>query len=138
IRQPGEQIIRHTVRGGELWLAPLTAGTRVEVVVRLGRGLSIDGRRRIKRRLVAGAAGLIFDARGRPLALPRGAERARRLTVWLKAAMGGRLPEAAPVADDAELRPAPQDLAAPDSDARLAVLVGSSAWDEEEADALLP
>ena len=138
IRQPGEQIIRHTVRGGELWLAPLTAGTRVEVVVRLGRGLSIDGRRRIKRRLVAGAAGLIFDARGRPLALPRGAERARRLTVWLKAAMGGRLPEAAPVADDAELRPAPQDLAAPDSDARLAALVGSSAWDEEEADALLP
>ncbi len=138
IRQPGEQIIRHTVRGGELWLAPLTAGTRVEVVVRLGRGLSIDGRRRIKRRLVAGAAGLIFDARGRPLALPRGAERARRLTAWLKAAMGGRLPEAAPVADDAELRPAPQDLAAPDSDARLAVLVGSSAWDEEEADALLP
>lgn len=138
IRQPGEQIIRHTVRGGELWLAPLTAGTRVEVVVRLGRGLSIDGRRRIKRRLVAGAAGLIFDARGRPLALPRGAERARRLTAWLKAAMGGRLPEAAPVADDAELRPAPQDLAAPDSDARLAALVGSSAWDEEEADALLP
>lgn len=138
IRQQGEQIIRHTVRGGELWLAPLTAGTRVEVVVRLGRGLSIDGRRRIKRRLVAGAAGLIFDARGRPLALPRGAERARRLTAWLKAAMGGHLPEPAPVADDAELRPAPQDLAAPDSDARLAALVGSSAWDEEEADALLP
>lgn len=138
IRQPGERIIRHTVRGGELWLAPLAAGTRVEVVVRLGRGLSIDGRRRIKRRLVAGAAGLIFDARGRPLALPRGAERARRLTAWLTAAMGGRLPAAAPVADDAELHPAPQDLAAPDPDARLAALVESSAWDEEEADALLP
>jgi len=108
------------------------------VVVRLRRGLSIDGRRRIKRRLVAGAAGLVFDARGRPLALPRGAERARRLTAWLKAAMGGHLPEPAPVADDAELRPAPCDFAAPDPGARLAALVGSPTWDEEGEDALLP
>lgn len=138
IRQPGEQIIRHMVHGGELWLAPVTPGTRVEVVVRLRRGLSIDGRRRIKRRLVAGAAGLIFDARGRPLALPRGAERARRLTAWLKAAMGGHLPEPAPVADDAELRPAPRDFAAPDPGARLAALAESPTWDEEGEDALLP
>ncbi len=137
IRQVGQPVLRHTVRGGELWLAPVAPGTRVEVTVRLARGLSIDGRRRVKRRLVAGAAGLIFDARGRPLTLPRGPERARRLTAWLKAAMGGTLPEPAPVADDAGLRPSPRDLAVSDSGARLAALAEAPAWDEEGTDALL-
>ncbi|GAB4428381.1 MAG: glutamate mutase L [Anaerolineae bacterium] len=133
IRQPGESILRHVVRGGEFWLAPVAPGTRVEVTVSLARGLSLNGRRRLKRRLVAGAAGLIFDARGRPLAMPRPQERARVLMEWLKAAMGGQLPEAAPIVPPEELRADMPDLTAPAGD----LLATETAWDEEWRDASL-
>lgn len=80
--------IDHVVRGGEIWMAPLLPGERAEVRVALARGLSIDGKRRLKRQVVAGAAGLVFDARGRPLELPRERDRATRFTAWQMAMMG--------------------------------------------------
>ncbi len=80
--------IEREIRGGEMWVAPLLPGEQVKLDLRLARGLSINGRRRIKRRLTAGAAGLIFDARGRPLALPRGRDRELRFTEWRMAMMG--------------------------------------------------
>lgn len=88
VRQPGEAPINHTVKGGEIWMAPVLPGVTVDVVVRVRRGLLLDGKRRIKKRVVAGAAGIIFDARGRPLALPRPKDRAVRYLDWQMAMMG--------------------------------------------------
>jgi hypothetical protein len=89
IRQADGKMIRQTVKGGQLWIAPVLPGVAAEVSIRLRRGLSLDGKQRIKRRVVAGAAGIIFDARGRPLSLPRVKDRAARLTEW-QMAMTGR------------------------------------------------
>lgn len=55
---------------GEIWAAPLSSGQEVQVVVRTGRGMKINGKRRVKQTVTAGTAGLIFDARGRSLVLP--------------------------------------------------------------------
>ena len=85
IRYGNKQKLTHTVRGGEIWRAPLLPGEPVEVRIQLSRGLSFGGKRRLKRRLVTGVAGLIFDARGRPLAMPRPRDRAAQLMAWLQA-----------------------------------------------------
>lgn len=93
-------VINHTVRSGDVWMAPVLPGVAARVTVRLRGGLTISGKRRIRQRVVAGAAGIIFDARGRPLALPRPRERAARLRRW-QAAMGA---QDAPLTSD---QPAP-------------------------------
>ncbi len=61
---------KFTVSGGELWVYPLSHGVpaRVRISV-VGRGLSIDGKRRLKLDVDGGTAGLVIDARGRPLPL---------------------------------------------------------------------
>src|SRR5690606_38165976 len=86
--------IKRTVNSGEVWMAPVLPGTAARVTVRLRGGLRIAGKRRIRQRVVAGAAGIIFDARGRPLAPPRPRDRAARLLRW-QAAMSA--PEAPPL-----------------------------------------
>ena len=104
-------MINQTVRGGEIWMAPVLPGVSAEVTIKLRRGLTIDGKRRIKRRVVAGAAGIIFDARGRPLVMPRPRDRAARFTEWQMAMMGRvRRPKAA----ETETAPVPEpDLGVP-------------------------
>ncbi|MBN1202917.1 MAG: glutamate mutase L [Anaerolineae bacterium] len=92
IRQPDGSVINHTVRGGEIWMAPILPGTPVEIQVKLRRGLSINGKRRIRQRVTAGSAGIVFDARSRPLALPRLKDRAVRFLRW-QLAMSGRKEE---------------------------------------------
>ncbi len=92
IRYGKKQKLEHVVRGGEIWRAPLLPGESVEVRIRLGWGLSIEGKRRFKRRLVTGVAGLIFDARGRPLVMPRPRDRATQLLAWLQAMNAPTLP----------------------------------------------
>lgn len=83
------QVERHQVRGGTLWTYPLPPGQTARVEVRLSRGLSVGGRSRLKLTLKGGAAGLIFDARGRPLPLPRKAEaRARLYPHWVAGTKG--------------------------------------------------
>jgi len=53
------------------------------------RGTSIDGKRRLKLSVEGGAAGLIFDTRGRPLPLALDvADRARQLVTWHAEAAG--------------------------------------------------
>ncbi len=83
------EVIKRGVVGGSLWTYPLPPGQTAKVDVRVSRGLSINGRSRIKRTLKGGAAGLIFDARGRPLALPRRAEaRAELYPRWVAGTRG--------------------------------------------------
>jgi len=109
IRPESGRTITHTVRGGEIWMAPLSPGMACEVTVKLRRGLSLRGRRRVRRRVVAGTAGLIFDARGRPLALPRPKERAARLERWIAALSASDAPLPAPTGEGA---PTPEEEAA--------------------------
>jgi hypothetical protein len=67
---------------GEIWAAPLSSGQEVQVIVRAGRGMKINGKRRIKQTVTAGNAGLIFDARGRPFAPPPLRRRAATYAEW--------------------------------------------------------
>jgi hypothetical protein len=105
IRQVDGRVIRQTVKGGEIWMAPVLPGVSAEVAIKLKRGLTIEGKRRLRRRVVAGAAGIIFDARGRPLIMPQPRERTARFTEWQMAMMGrvrrpkAAEPEAAPVSE---------------------------------------
>lgn len=88
----------HTVMGGMLFIVPLPSGLRAEVRVRvLRRGLHIGGKRQLRLRVMGGEAGIIIDARGRPLPLaanPRGV--AAQLPAWYAQATGEsvrRIPE---------------------------------------------
>ena len=94
VRQPNGTVHNHTVRGGEIWMAPVLPGIACDVTVKLRRGLSISGKSRIKTRVTAGAAGIIFDGRGRPLVMPRPRDRAARYMQW-QLAMTGRSKSAA-------------------------------------------
>jgi hypothetical protein len=96
VRQPNGQTIRKAVKGGEIWMAPVLPGVTVELLIKLRRGLSINGRQKLKLNVTAGAAGIIFDARGRPLVMPRPKDRAARFMKW-QLAMMGRDPSAIPV-----------------------------------------
>jgi hypothetical protein len=61
---------KFTVQGGELWVYPLMLGMQARVRITVaGRGLSIDGKRRLRLDVDGGTAGLVIDARGRPLPL---------------------------------------------------------------------
>lgn len=61
---------KYTVEGGELSVFPLSLGVKAHVRISVsGRGVSIGGKRRIKLDVEGGSAGLIIDARGRPLPL---------------------------------------------------------------------
>jgi len=106
IRQADGRVINRTVRSGEIWLAPVLPGVSAEVSLRLARGLSLEGKRRLKRRVTAGAAGILFDARGRPLALPRPRDRRVHYAEWLAALTGQE--EGAPDEALDELAQSPQ------------------------------
>lgn len=84
------EIIRHEIQGGHLWIYPLPGGKRAKVEVSaVGGGLSIGGKSRVKATVEGGLAGLIFDARGRPLLLAKTArERAMQLPLWFSEATG--------------------------------------------------
>lgn len=82
ITLPDGERIQKQVSSGEIWMPALTPGIEVELDVRLGRGLSIDGKRRIRRKLRAGSAGIIFDMRGRPLRIPAGRRRRQVIADW--------------------------------------------------------
>jgi hypothetical protein len=80
-----EDPVIHEVMGGHLWVHRVPEGKLVEVDVRVvGRGLSLNGRRRLRMTVEGGAVGLIFDARGRPLPLSDDLRRrASQLTGWV-------------------------------------------------------
>ena len=61
---------KFTIQGGDLWVYPLSIGVRATMRISVaGRGLSIGGRSRLKLDVDGGMAGIIIDARGRPLPL---------------------------------------------------------------------
>jgi uncharacterized protein (TIGR01319 family) len=84
-----DETVEQRIDGGHLWIYPLAIGKQAEVQVKvLARGGSIGGRGRIKLQLEGGAAGLIFDARGRLLPLAADVrKRAAQMSRWLAEAL---------------------------------------------------
>jgi uncharacterized protein (TIGR01319 family) len=115
IRTENGESIEKQVEGGSLWIYPLASGESAEVEVRvMSRGTTIGGKGRIKLKLEGGTAGLIFDARGRPLPLvkdPR--ERAAQMPLWVSQATGDPIQElderwfAPPAQPEKEAEPRP-------------------------------
>lgn len=108
------EIFDHEVMGGHLWALPLPGEHELRVEVRAARGLDIGGKSRLRLKLTGGTAGLVFDARGRPLHLAATAEeRARQIPMWIHEMTGDPLQEIderwlRPIADEGERRSAPR------------------------------
>lgn len=60
---------KYTIQGGDLWVYPLSIGVHAVVRISVARGLHVNGKRSLKLEVDGGSAGLIIDARGRPLPL---------------------------------------------------------------------
>ena len=103
--------INRIVRSGQVWRAPLLPGITAEVDVRLNSKLRLNGKRRIKRTVTVGTAGIIFDARGRPLTPIRARDRVALLRRWLDAMQYGD-----DVPPPVTAQPAEKDNALPDID----------------------
>lgn len=89
IRLEDGTVERKNVAAGTLWTYPLPPGQTARVDVSVSRGLNIDGSTRVRLQLEGGVAGLIFDARGRPLPLPRDADvRAQLYPRWVAGTRG--------------------------------------------------
>ncbi|MBN2472881.1 MAG: glutamate mutase L [Anaerolineae bacterium] len=89
IRLPDGTVERKQVAAGTLWTYPLPPGQTARVDISVSRGMSIGGSSRVRLALEGGVAGLIFDARGRPLPLPREAEvRAQLYPRWVAGTRG--------------------------------------------------
>jgi hypothetical protein len=85
------------VKGGGIYVLNLPVGRQARVTVRmnrLGRGnVSIGGRQSVRRRVDGGLAGVIIDARGRPLPLATSLnDRARYIPVWYEFVTGVEYP----------------------------------------------
>jgi hypothetical protein len=74
------------VRGGQLHVVPLPRGQEAELTIEPASGVSLGGARRsprIQAAATGGAVGIILDARGIPIALPRrGDDRRATLAGW--------------------------------------------------------
>ena len=80
-----KDILEETVLGGHLFVYPLPMGRTAEVWVRCMGRARINGKRRVKLTLNGGLAGLIFDARGRPLPVSDDVrERAIQFPMWVQ------------------------------------------------------
>ena len=94
ITLPGNEVVRATVPGGQLWFYPLGVGVRARVEVKALGNLTIGGKRGTRGDVVGGAAGLIIDARGRPLPLSDDVRvLASQLTAWYAQATGDPIRE---------------------------------------------
>ncbi len=80
---------RRDVDGGSLLIYKLDAGLTAEITVSAGRGLNIGGKKRVRLTVEGGSAGIIIDARGRPLVMGSSAqELAAQLPAWYAQATG--------------------------------------------------
>jgi hypothetical protein len=103
ITDAGGQVTQQIVKGGHLWVYPLGIGQTATVRLRaIGRGLSINGRRRWRIKVEGGSAGIVIDARGRaatlthPAARLSVAERAAQMPLWAHEVTGDPLVEIDP------------------------------------------
>jgi hypothetical protein len=83
------------VRGGQLHVVPLGRGQEAELHVELGDGVTLGTNRRSPRitaMATGGSVGLVLDARGVPIALPRRGEDRRAMLASWREALGREAP----------------------------------------------
>ena len=79
----------HVLESGEVLAVGGIVGGEVDVDIRLSRGLKLAGKRRWKQKVRLGTAGVVFDARGRPLPDLAPEKRAAAYqTLWNQASLG--------------------------------------------------
>jgi hypothetical protein len=89
ITLPDGGVIKHEVPGGSLWLYPLPLGVKALIDVRATGGITIGGKRKVRMEVTGGTAGILFDARGRPLPLASTSTAlAQQLPAWYAEATG--------------------------------------------------
>jgi hypothetical protein len=80
---------KHVIAGGQIKTVSLPVGQKAQVTMRMGRGMRLNGRANLSMQLEGGAAGLIFDARGRPFYPPKKVEdRKAALQSWYAGVRG--------------------------------------------------
>lgn len=81
--------VKRLIPNNSLKLIDLSGGQKAQLQIKLARGLTINGKRRLKVEVEGGAAGIICDTRGRPLKLPTDiAKRKEVLERWYAGARG--------------------------------------------------
>jgi hypothetical protein len=88
IKLKSGRTIAKDLQPGEIWAAPLSPGQEAEVDLRLGRGLRLNGKGRIRQTVQAGTAGIIFDARGRPIVADDISARPAQFNQWWEGITG--------------------------------------------------
>jgi hypothetical protein len=81
----GRELVKGTLKYGDLRLFPLAVGEEATVSMTPARSVDVGAGRGVsmEQRVHGGVVGLVLDGRGRPLQLPRKAEeRVRALTQW--------------------------------------------------------
>ena len=81
-----DETVTSEIPGGQLVQLPFPATEKLKIEVRAAGGLSIGSKRRIKATISGGTAGIIIDARGRPLNPgDTVSERAENMPAWISA-----------------------------------------------------
>ena len=95
-RESGE-VIEREVNAGDVWHLPLANAKTVELRIKIGRGLSIGGKRRLRLKPGGGRGGVLIDARLGAQATARTmTERAVNMLRWYAAVTGQEKPVAIP------------------------------------------
>jgi hypothetical protein len=77
------------IPSGAVRSLPVPLGHKARVTMKLSRGLKLNGRSSVTLTVEGGAAGVIFDTRGRPFSLPKtAAERAPQFAAWYAGVRG--------------------------------------------------
>ncbi len=121
--ESGEKV-EGVITGGAIYVIPLAIGRTANVRISgLRRGVRLAGRGGGRRKVHGGTAGLIIDARGRPIPLESElADRARYITAWYEFVSGVEHP----TPDENALQPV-EERYAPDD-----FVVGGTLADKEE------
>jgi len=87
MEMPDGSSIKETVEFGTIKRIMLPEREKTKATISVKRGFTIgpEGQRRIEAELIGGIVGIIIDARGRPLLLPKeNSERRDKLVEWAK------------------------------------------------------
>jgi len=79
VKYASGRTVQRTVESGGLRAIELPSGQKATVTVQCERGLTLNGRRKVTLTVEGGAAGIVFDGRGRPLVIPTDISRRKDL-----------------------------------------------------------
>lgn len=103
VKYGGGRTVKRIVPNNSFRLIDLGGGETAQITVKLARGLTINGKRRLTLEVEGGAAGIICDTRGRPLRLPTDlARRKEMMNRWYAGARNLSALPGATASDKAE------------------------------------